>query len=135
LQSGERHENGVFWLGVVPVEGGEPEWIEQGPGMSAYPAWTPSGGLLYTWGCDPQTMFQSWKGHSDRGYGLRLYENGKKRDITSGRCHDYTPDVSPDGKKAVFATTRWVARRKDYMARRRGEGSRARVRRLPQLYP
>ena len=113
----QRLVDGVFWLGVVPVDGGKTEWIEQGPGMAAYPVWTPTGGLLYTWGHDPQTSFQSWKSHSDIGYGLRLYENGKKRNLTSGRCHDYTPDVSPDGKSVVFATTRWVAMRTNYVAR------------------
>ena len=113
----QRLVDGAFWLGVVPADDGKIEWIEKGPGMAAYPVWTPTGGLLYTWGYDPQTSFQAWKSHSDTGYGLRLYENGKKRNLTSGRCYDYTPDVSPDGKNVVFATTRWVAMRTNYIAR------------------
>lgn len=106
-----------FHLGTVPSCGGEVTWIEQGPGMAAYPVWTPSGGLLYTWGHDDETSFAAWKGGSASGYGLRICKDGVKRDLTSGRCHDYTPDVSPDGKTAYFATTRWVARRKSYVSK------------------
>lgn len=113
----QRLDGEVFKIGVVGLDDNNIKWIEQGPGMAAYPVWTPTGGLLYTWGYDPQTSFQAWKSHSDTGYGLRLYENGKKRNLTSGRCHDYTPDVSPDGKNVVFATTRWVAMRTNYIAR------------------
>lgn len=104
----QRLEDGVFHLGVVPVNGGKIEWIENGPGMAAYPVWTPSGGLLYTYGHDTETARQAWVAKSQNGYGLRLREDGKKRDITHGRCRDFTPCVSPDGKTAYFASTRWV---------------------------
>ena len=104
----QRLENGVFHLGIVAVEGGTAAWIEKGPGMAAYPVWTPSGGLLYTYGHDTETARQAWITKSQNGYGLRLWENGAKRDITHGRCRDFTPCVSPDGKTAYFASTRWV---------------------------
>ena len=104
----QRLVDGEFHLGVVSATGGEVEWIESGPGMAAYPVWTPTGGILYTYGHDTETARQAWVSKSQNGYGLRLWESGKKRDITHGRCRDFTPSVSPDGKTAYFASTRWV---------------------------
>lgn len=104
----QRLADGTFDLGVVPAGGGEVEWIEKGPGMAAYPTWTPSGGILYTYGHDTETARQAWVTKSQAGYNLRLWENGAKREVTHGRCRDFTPCVSPDGKTAYFASTRWV---------------------------
>ena len=104
----QRYEDGLFKIGIVGVDGGAELWVENGPGNAAYPEWTPSGGLLYMWGNDTETAYDAWKGGSRSGYGLRLFENGTRRDITTGRCRDYTPSVSSDGKKAYFATTRGV---------------------------
>ena len=104
----QRLEGGVFHLGIVPTDGGDVEWVEKGPGMAAYPVWTPSGGLLYTYGHDTETARQAWIAKSRNGYGLRLWGNGMKRDITHGRYRDFTPCISPDGKTAYFASTRWV---------------------------
>ncbi len=104
----QRLVEGEFHLGVVAATGGEVEWVENGPGMAAYPVWTPSGGILYTYGHDTETARQAWVAKSQNGYGLRLWENGAKRDVTHGRCRDFTPCVSPDGKTAYFASTRWV---------------------------
>ena len=104
----QRYENGVFKIGLVGVEGGSELWVENGPGNAAYPTWTPSGGLLYMWGNDTETAYEAWKGNSKSGYGLRIFEDGVRRDLTTGRCRDYTPSVSADGKKAYFATTRGV---------------------------
>ena len=104
----QRLEDGIFHLGVVPADGGAVEWIEKGPGMAAYPEWTPSGGLLYTYGHDTETARHAWVTKSQTGYNLRLWENGVKRDVTHGRCRDFTPSVSADGKTAYFASTRWV---------------------------
>ena len=105
----QRLENDIFKLGVVGARGGSVEWIEEGPGMAAYPAWTPTGGILYMYGHDAETAYEAWRGKSTNGYGLRLCENGHKRDLTKGRCRDYTPTVSSDGAKAYFVTTRGVA--------------------------
>ena len=104
----QRLVEGEFHLGVVAATGGEVEWVENGPGMAAYPVWTPSGGILYTYGHDTETARQAWVAKSQNGYGLRLWENGAKRDVTHGRCRDFTASVSPDGKTAYFASTRWV---------------------------
>ena len=104
----QRLEGDVFKLGVVSVNGGAVEWIEEGPGNAAYPEWTPSGGLIYMAGHDHETAYEAWRGKSKNGYGLRLYENGQKRNLTTGRCRDYTPCVSPDGKKVYFVTTRGI---------------------------
>jgi hypothetical protein len=101
-----RLENDIFKLGVVPVKGGDVEWIEEGPGNAAHAAWSPDGALVYTAGYDTETAFQGWKANSKNGYGLRLWKDGKKRDITGGRWRDYTPSFSPDGKKLYFTTTR-----------------------------
>ena len=104
----QRYEDGLFKIGVVGIDSGTERWVENGPGNAAYPEWTPSGGLLYMWGNDTETAYEAWKGNSKSGYGLRLFEKGTRRDITTGRCRDYTPSVSPDGKKAYFATTRGI---------------------------
>ena len=104
----QRLEGDVFKIGVVPVSGGEVEWSEDGPGNAAYPAWTPDGGLVYMAGNDSETAYQAWRGALQSGYGLRLWKDGVKRDLTHGRCRDYTPCVSPDGKTVWFVTTRGV---------------------------
>ena len=104
----QRLEGDVFKIGIVSVGSGAVEWVENGPGNAAHPAWTPDGGLVYMAGHDTETAYEAWKGSSKNGYGLRLFENGKKRKLTSGRCRDYTPSVSPDGKKVYFVTTRGV---------------------------
>ena len=59
-------------------------------------------------GHDTETAYEAWHGKSKNGYGLWLWENGSKRRLTSGRCRDYTPAVSPDGRKVYFVTTRGV---------------------------
>ena len=105
----QRLEGDVFKIGAIGAAGGEVEWIEAGPGNAAYPEWTPSGGLIYMVGHDRETAYEAWSGNSKNGYGLWLYENGRKRALTSGRCRDYTPAVSPDGRKVYFVTTRGVA--------------------------
>ena len=123
----QRLEGGVFKLGVIAMTErcgelseranggasppGEPpiEWIEDGPGNAAYPVWTPAGALIYTYGHDAETAHEAWKSGSESGYGLRICEpNGTKRDLTRGRCRDYTPCVSPDGRHVYFVTTRGV---------------------------
>ena len=104
----QRLDGDVFKIGVIGLNGGAIEWIEEGPGNAAYPEWTPSGGLVYMAGHDTETAYEAWHGNSKNGYGLRLWANGKKRNLTTGRCRDYTPCVSPDGKKIYFVTTRGV---------------------------
>ena len=104
----QRLDGGIFKLGVVGVEDGVIEWIEEGPGNAAYPEWTPSGGLIYMAGHDTETSYEAWKGGSKNGYSLWLYENGKKRALTTGRCRDFTPSVSADGRKVYFVTTRGI---------------------------
>jgi Tol biopolymer transport system component len=104
----QRLDGDVFKIGVIGLNGGAIEWIEEGPGNAAYPEWTPSGELVYMAGHDTETAYEAWHGNSKNGYGLRLWANGKKRNLTTGRCRDYTPCVSPDGKKIYFVTTRGV---------------------------
>ncbi|MBQ3287838.1 MAG: PD40 domain-containing protein [Kiritimatiellae bacterium] len=104
----QRLEDDVFKLGVAVVTDGYVKWIEEGPGNAAYPDWTPSGGLVYMVGHDTETAYEAWRNGSKNGYGLRLWENGAKRNLTSGRCRDFTPSVSADGKKVYFVTTRGI---------------------------
>ncbi|MBR1609524.1 MAG: PD40 domain-containing protein, partial [Kiritimatiellae bacterium] len=110
----QRLEGDVFAIGIAPLpDCGDAEavdessimWIERGPGNAAYPAWTPDGALVYMAGHDTETAYEAWKSGSQSGYGLRLWRDGEKRDLTRGRCRDYTPCVSPDGKTVYFVTT------------------------------
>lgn len=113
----QRLEGDVFKVGVAllserghlaRVDESSITWIENGPGNAAYPAWTPDGSLVYMAGNDSETAYGAWKGGSQSGYGLRLWRDGEKIDLTNGRCRDYTPCVSPDGKQVFFVTTRGV---------------------------
>jgi hypothetical protein len=92
----------------APIDESGIEWVESGPGNAAYPAWTPDGALVYMAGNDTETAYEAWKSGSSSGYGLRLWKDGTTRDLTRGRCRDYTPCVSPDGRTAYFFTTRGV---------------------------
>ena len=104
----QRLDGEVFKIGVVGLDDNKVEWIEEGPGNAAYPEWTPSGGLIYMSGNNKDTAYEAWRSNSKSGYGLCLWENGKKRNLTTGRCRDFTPSVSADGKKVYFVTTRGV---------------------------
>jgi len=104
----QRLDGSVFKLGVIGMNGGAVEWIEEGPGNAAYPVWTPTGGLIYMAGHDTETSYAAWRGNSKSGYNLWLREDGRKRALTTGRCRDFTPSVSADGKKVYFVTTRGV---------------------------
>ena len=113
----QRLEGDIFKVGVAPlpergriarIDESSIQWIEDGPGNAAYPAWTPDGGLVYTAGNDAETAHEAWMSGSQSGYGLRLWKDGERRDLTRGRCRDYTPCLSPDGKSIYFVTTRGV---------------------------
>lgn len=104
----QKLDGDVFKIGVIGTHGGEAEWIESGPGNAGYPEWTPSGGLIYMAGYDKETAYEALRSNSKSGYNLWLFENRTKKKLTTGRCRDYTPSVSSDGKKIYFATTRGV---------------------------
>ena len=78
-------------------------------GMSAQGAWTPDGGLVYVAGdLVDRTAYQVWhKPGLDRGYNLRLWKDGAKTDLTTGRVRDSMPSAGPDGT-VYFVTTRGV---------------------------
>ena len=106
----QRHRNGAFAIGVYDLKTHATAWVEPDEGQAAFPAWTPDGGLVYTFGNDTNTMFTGWKAKSAPGYGLRVRAaDGMVRTLTSGRCRDYTPTVSPDGRTVYFTTTRHAA--------------------------
>lgn len=114
----QRLQDDIFKVGIIDLSTQTPNnpntqtpsvlWIESGPSNAAQPAWTPDGGLVYTAGNDAGTAYEAWKSGSQSGYGLRLWKDGVKRDLTRGRCRDYTPCVSPDGTQVWFVTTRGV---------------------------
>ena len=105
-----RYEDKVMKIGLCGAEGGAVDWIEAGPAMAAYPAWSPSGALVYTYGREPATAYQVDKGKAKpEGYGLRVREaDGRTRELVTGYTRDYLPSVSPDGKWVYFTTTREV---------------------------
>ncbi|MBQ2628273.1 MAG: PD40 domain-containing protein [Kiritimatiellae bacterium] len=104
----QRLEGDIFKIGIVSVGGGSVEWVEAGPGNAAYPEWTPGGSLVYMAGHDSETAYEAWRGKSKVGYNLWLFDGKGKRKLTTGRCRDYTPCCSADGKKIYFVTTRGV---------------------------
>ena len=113
----QRLEDDVFKVGVAAlpergrlarIDESSIDWVENGPGNAAYPVWTPDGALIYMAGNDTETAHEAWTSGSQSGYGLRLWRDGEKRDLTNGRCRDYTPCVSPDGRTVYFVTTRGV---------------------------
>ena len=76
-------------------------------GQSAFPAWSPDGSTLtYTCGADTNTSFEAMKSGKGGGYGLRLWRDGCKTDLTKGRLRDATPSFSPDGKTVFYTLMR-----------------------------
>jgi len=76
-------------------------------GMSAFPAWSPDGSsLVYTYGMDTNTSFEVMKSGTGGGYGIRLWREGVKKDLSRGRCRDATPSFSPDGKTVFYTSMR-----------------------------
>lgn len=105
----QRYEEGVLKLGVCEADGSGLQWVEPGPGMAAYPTWSPSGALVYTYGLETGTAYEVFTNRMPaEGYGLKVWENGRTRILTSGYERDYLPTVSPDGQWVYFTTTRGV---------------------------
>ena len=100
--------NGTFSVGTVVCDTRRIEWIEDGPGQAAYPAWLPNGAIVYTYGHDTNTAFSAKRSQVQDGYGIRVSENGRKRNLSQGRFRDYTPLPTADGRSLYFTTTRWA---------------------------
>ena len=105
----QRDAGAETWLGLYDLRTRATTWAEKGPGRAAFPCWTRTGDLLYSFGNELHTAFETWKGNLPEGYGIRLRSsaNGTARDVLArGRWRDYSPCLSPDGRTLWFVTSR-----------------------------
>ena len=104
----QRDAGAETWLGLYDLRTGATTWAEKGPGRAAFPCWTRAGDLLYAYGNELHTAFETWKGNLKEGYGIRLRgKDGTTHDLlVRGRWRDYSPCLSPDGRTLWFVTSR-----------------------------
>ena len=104
----QRDAGAETWLGLYDLRTGTTTWAEKGPGRAAFPFWTRTGDLLYSFGNELHTAFETWKGNLKEGYAIRLRgADGTARDVLPrGRWRDYSPCLSPDGHTLWFVTSR-----------------------------
>ena len=94
-------------VGVLNRASGGFDWIEQGTGNAAHPAWSPSGdAIVYSYGNETNTAWAARNG--DTGYHLRIWRESGIREITTGRFRDYMPSFADGGSTVLFASTRGV---------------------------
>lgn len=95
-------------VGVRRLDGEDVSWVSDGPGNAAYPAWTPDGEIVFTYGHDTNTAYAAaHRKATDGGYNLYRWNGRGTAPLTSGRTRDYGASVSPDGT-LWFVTTRGV---------------------------
>ena len=104
----QRDAGAETWLGLYDLRTGATTWAEKGPGRAAFPCWARTGDLLYSFGNELHTAFETWKGNLKEGYAIRLRgKDGTSRDVLPrGRWRDYSPCLSPDGHTLWFVTSR-----------------------------
>jgi Tol biopolymer transport system component len=102
----QRERKGDIDIMALDLKSGDVAALVAGPGHACYPAWTPAGGLLYSYGNRSQTARQSEVAGSDKGFGLRILKNGSTQVLTQGWWRDYTPSVSTDGTTVYYTSTR-----------------------------
>ena len=104
----QRDAGAETWLGLYDLRTDATTWAEKGPGRAAFPCWTRAGDLLYSYGNELHTAFETWKGNLPEGYGIRLRgKDGTSRDVlVRGRWRDYSPCLSTDGRTLWFVTSR-----------------------------
>ena len=104
----QRDAGAETWLGLYDLRTGATTWAEKGPGRAAFPCWARTGDLLYSYGNELHTAFETWKGNLKEGYAIRLRgKDGTSRDVLPrGRWRDYAPCLSPDGHTLWFVTSR-----------------------------
>ena len=96
-------------LGILDLRTKAVVWVEKGPGRAAFPAWTPKGALVYSFGNQFHTAYETWKGDLKEGYGLRIWDGGAPRDLTRARRYDFSPCVAPDGETLYWGSTKGAA--------------------------
>ncbi len=90
-----------------PASGNTQKLIGGAPNvMAAYPAWTPDGGIVYALSRPTGTAIIQVPAGGDIGCNLWLWKDGAHTRLTKGLWRDFTPSVSPDGKKVWFTTSR-----------------------------
>lgn len=97
---------GRYALGIFELAGGNVTWIENESGQACHPAWGGNGVVVYTCCPEEKTAYSWYTNQTDVGYNLWAWKNGQKRRLTTGRCLDTTPSVSPDGRTVYFASNR-----------------------------
>jgi len=98
--------NGDLDLAAVDVKTGAISVLVGGPGHACYPAWTPAGNLVYSFGDHHQTAVAAAVAKSDAGCNLKVLEGERVRALTHGYWRDYTPSVTQDGSWVYYASTR-----------------------------
>ena len=59
----QRDAGAETWLGLYDLRTGASTWAEKGPGRAAFPCWTRTGDLFYSYGNELHTAFETWKGN------------------------------------------------------------------------
>ena len=102
----ECERGGRLAVGVVPVKGGDVEWVASGPGNAGQPAWAADGSLVYTYCHDTNTALAAvQRKATDGGANIWRWKGGRAEQLTFGRAFDYSPSAAPDGT-VWFVTTR-----------------------------
>ena len=102
----ECERGGRLAVGVVPVKGGDAEWVVSGPGNAGQPAWAADGSLVYTYCHDTNTALAAvQRKATDGGANIWRWKGGRAEQLTFGRAFDYSPSAAPDGT-VWFVTTR-----------------------------
>ena len=121
----QRDAGDETWIGILDLSSREVEWVEKGPGRSAFPVWTKSGAVVYSHGNQLHTAYDIFKGRGfEEGYGIRRYENGRRCEmLVRGKWRDYSPCVSPDESTLWYCSSRgrgydgWTGDCESYLAR------------------
>jgi len=102
----ECERGGRLAVGVVPVKGGDVEWVASGPGNAGQPAWAADGSLVYTYCHDTNTALAAvQRKATDGGVNIWRWKGGRAEQVTFERALDYSPSAAPDGT-VWFVTTR-----------------------------
>lgn len=100
---------GRYGIEILNLTDRERKKITHGNGHACYPAWTPDGGILFSYGEHEGTAVQAARKKSTAGYGLCLWKEGQVKKLTQGYWRDYTPSIDRQGENIYFSSTKGVA--------------------------